>query len=173
MLEARTKYQETNEEVRVFGEFLYKADTWDRLRRVVMKAEILQKGENPRFVVTNRAVTPEALYKRYIGRGDKENRIKEMKLDLPAGRTSCMRFKANQLRLLLVAASYILFEMLKRMTPDTELAKAQVGTLRVRLLKVGAWVKESVRRVWIRFSSHFALKDLFLQFWMQLQENSA
>lgn len=103
----------------------------------------------------------------------KENQFKEMKLDLPAGRTSCMRFKANQLRLLLVAASSILFETLKRMAAHTELAKAQVGTLRVRFLKLGAWVKESVRRVWIRFSSHFVLKDLFLQFWIQLQESSA
>lgn len=159
--------------VRQFGTFLYQAKSWDKPRRVAMKAEILEKGENPRFVVTNRDLPSEALYDRYVGRGDSENRIKELKLDLPGGKTSCMSFKANQLRLLLVAAAYVLFQTLQRMSEGTALAKAQVGTIRERFLKFGAWVQESVRRVWIRFSSHFPLQDLFVQFWGKLQTSSA
>lgn len=173
MTEARKQYKETKEKVRLFGEFLYKADTWNQPRRVVMKAEILEKGENPRFVVTNRELKPEALYERYVGRGDSENRIKEIKLDLHAGRTSCMQFMSNQLRLILHAAAYVLFQVLKRLMQETELAAAQVDTVRNRLLKLGALVKESVRRIWIRFSSYFPLQNLFVQLWNQLQLSSA
>lgn len=174
LTKARKEHRKTKEKARLFGEFNYRAKTWKKARRVVMKAEILEKGENPRFVVTNRIdVTPEALYESYVDRGDAENRIKELKLDLHAGRTSCMRFKANQLRLILHAASYVLFQALRRLTEGTELAKAQVGSLRMRLLKIGVLVKESVRRVWVHFSSHFAFQKLFMQLLIQIRGSTS
>lgn len=160
--------------VQQFAEFQYKAGTWSKERRIVLKAEVSEQGENPRFVVTNRAEAPVVISESYDGRGDMENRIKEFKLDLEAGRTSCEIFLANQFRLLLHGAGYLLFQALQRLLQEeaTPLSQAQVGTIRVKLLKVAALVRESARRVWIRLSSHFPLQDLFTKLFRRLQSEA-
>ena len=162
MYDALAEYEEEGEKVRRFYDIEYAAGSWKRERRVILKAEVLFAEENPRFVVTNlTGGDPEDLYELYVKRGDSENRIKELKLDLNSGRTSCHGFRANQFRLLLHAASYILLQELRKCLEKTELAKAQVRTLRAKLLKIGAWVKETVRRVWIRMAGGFPLKEFF------------
>jgi Transposase DDE domain group 1 len=148
---------------RVFGEFLYAAGSWDRPRRVIAKAEHLPGDKaNPRFVVTNRAGEARALYEEaYCQRGDMENRIKEQQRGLFADRTSCHRFVANQFRVLLAAAAYVLVSHLRRVgLAGTELARAEVGTIRLRLFKIGAWVQRSVRRVVVRMASSYPWPEL-------------
>lgn len=166
MAAGRAEYEEEGEKVRRFYDIEYAAGSWGHERRVILKAEVLAKGENPRFVVTNwregkEAEDPENLYEFYVQRGDAENRIKELKLDVKSGRTSCHSFRANQFRLLLHAAAYILVQELQKRLDGTELFKAQVETLRVRLLKIGAWVRETARRIWIRMASGFPLREVF------------
>ena len=154
--DAEAIHAEIGEQVQVFGEFAYAADTWLHERRVIAKAEVMSKGENPRFVVTSRTdLEPEAHYRFYCQRGDPENRIKELKLDLKADRLSCHRFWANQFRLLLHAAAYMLMQAMRAALAGTEFARAQVSTLRLRLLKVGARIRESVRRVWVQLPSAY------------------
>jgi len=131
----------------------YQAKTWSQPRRVIIKAEIVQHPgrsprDNPRFVVTNLRQTPEWLYTQvYCARGDIENRIKELHHDLGIGRTSCSRFWANQLRVLLTAAAYVLMQELRLCAARTSCARAQMATLRLRLLKLGVRVVGSVRRL--------------------------
>lgn len=158
-----TQFAQTNEKQRLFGEFVYGAETWDRQRRVIVKAEHLDQGPNSRFVVTNLAGEPQPLYDEvYCQRGDAENRIKEQQLGLFADRTSCHDFVANQFRVLLSAAAYILLDHLRRQAlADTELAQAQADTIRLKLLKIGARVVCSVRRVLIHLAEGYPLKDLF------------
>jgi len=151
MEQARALAKERGETVQLFGEFLYQAQSWSHPRRVVVKAEVMlghSRSDNQRFVVTSRTdLGPESLYRWYCQRGDMENRIGELKNDLDSGRTSCHRFLANQFRLLLHAAAFVLMRELRRQLEDTDLATARVQTLRLRLIKVGARVVESVRRV--------------------------
>jgi hypothetical protein len=162
--EAQAIYAETGEQVQVFGEFAYAAHTWSHARRVICKAEVMSKGDNPRFVVTSRTdLKPEAHYRFYCQRGDPENRIKEFKLDLKADRLSCHRFWANQFRLLLHASAYVLMQAMRAALAGTEYARAQVSTLRLRLLKVGARVRESVRRVLVQLPSAYPGMDLWLR----------
>lgn len=162
MAEARAIHAETAEKVQVFAEFTYAADSWESQRRVIAKAEVTTQGDNPRFVVTSLPDgDPEKIYRCYCQRGDPENRIKELKGDLKADRLSCHRFWANQFRLLLHAAAYVLVQQMRSMLRDTELARAQVGTLRLRLLKVGARITESVRRVLVQLPSAYAWADLW------------
>ena len=136
-----------------FGECLYAAGSWNRERRVIIKADIaLHPGrepkDNPRFIVTNLKTTPKFIYKKvYCARGDIENRIKELKLGLEIDRTSCTSFKANQFRVLMTAAAYVLMQELRLCAHRTGCARAQVNTLRLRLLKLGVWVESSVRRI--------------------------
>ena len=159
---ARASYAETGEKVRRFGEFRYAAASWPHERRVIVKAEVLPKGENPRFVVTNLpAPEASALYALYTQRGDVENRIKELKEDLKSGRTSCHRFLANQFRLLLHAAAFLLIQELQRCLAGTELAKAQAGTIREKLLKVGARVRQTFRRIWVQLPSSYPYQRLW------------
>jgi len=154
--EAQAIHAESGEKVQVFGEFLHAAHTWSHGRRVIVKAEVMSQGENPRFVVTSRRdLKPQALYRFYCQRGDPENRIKELKVDLKADRLSCHRFWANQFRLLLHAAAYVLMQAMRAALGGTELARAQVNTLRLYLLKVGARIRESVRRVWVQLPSAY------------------
>ena len=154
--EAQAIYAETGEQVQVFGEFAYAAHTWSQERRVICKAEVMSKGDNPRFVVSSRTdLEPEAHYRFYCQRGDPENRIKELKLDLKADRLSCHRFWANQFRLLLHAAAYVLMQAMRASLAGTEFARAQVSTLRLRLLKVGARIRESMRRVLVQLPSAY------------------
>ena len=150
MTEARTEKENAPDKVRRFGEFQYAADSWTKERRVIVKAEIMTKGENPRFVVTNCSGDPEALYNEYCLRGDCENRIKEMKLDLMSGRTSCHRFMANAFRLLLHAIAFVLMSEVRRCLAGTGLARATLGQIRFKLLKIAALVQASTRRILVR-----------------------
>jgi hypothetical protein len=159
---AEAAYEETGEKVRRFGEFYYAAESWRHERRVVVKAEVVNKGENPRFVVTNiGSGDAEDIYEFYIGRGDVENRIKELKGDLLSGRTSCHRFLANQFRLLLHAAAFVLIQAMRRLLSGTELAKAQVSTIRTRLLKVGARIKETTRSIWVKLPTSYPYQRIW------------
>jgi hypothetical protein len=136
-----------------FGECRYKARSWKRERRVIIKADIaLHPGrrpkDNPRFIVTNLKTTPKFIYKKvYCARGDIENRIKELKHGLEIDRTSCTSFKANQFRVLMTAAAYVLMQELRLQARHTGCARAQVNTLRLRLLKLGVWIESSLRRI--------------------------
>jgi hypothetical protein len=160
---AQTCWEMTGQPQRLFGEFAYAAATWDRPRRVIAKAEHTQQGDNPRFVVSNLPGNARGLYEvLYCGRGEAENRIKEQQLMLFADRTSCERFLANQFRVLLSAAAYVLMEAVRRLgLSGTALERAQVSTIRLRLLKVAALVLVSVRRVYVKLASGFPLQDLF------------
>lgn len=159
---AEQRFQATGEKQRSFHEFKYGAKTWDRKRRVILKAERLPKGANPRFVVTNLDDSSEAIYDAiYTQRGEMENRIKEQQLYLFADRTSCSKFIANQFRLLLASAAYVLIEHVRREgLEDTELAEARVDTIRLKLLKVAARVVVSVRRVVLHLSSSYPYQSL-------------
>jgi hypothetical protein len=164
---ARQKYLKTEKAARVFIDFPYKTlKSWSRKRRVIGKAEYLHKGENPRFIVTSlssKHISPKALYeKTYCARGDMENRIKEQQLSLFADRTSCTKMRANQLRLWFSAVAYQFFECIRRFgLVNTIMHKAQVDTIRLKLLKIGAVVRISVRRVVIALSSAYPYKHIF------------
>jgi len=165
----------TGAPVRLYRELEYRThDSWTRARRVVAKAEHLPGKANPRFVVTSLSVerwAAAALYEDlYCARGDMENRIKEQQLGLFADRTSTATMRANQLRLWFSSVAYVLVETLRRVgLAGTALAQAQVGTIRTRLLKLGALVTVSVRRVVIALSSVFPLQRLFVQALANLQ----
>jgi Transposase DDE domain group 1 len=161
--EAAARWQRCQQPQRLFASLHYAAGSWDRPRRVLAKAEHNAQGDNPRFVVTNLPGEPQPLYDDvYCARGEMENRIKEQQLMLFADRTSCHRFLANQFRLLLSAAAYVLVEAVRRLgLAGTELARAQVSTIRLRLLKVAGLVQVSVRRVYVRLASGFPLSGLF------------
>ena len=160
---AEWHFRRTGQKVRLFGTFSYAAETWNRPRRVIVKAEHSAQGPNPRFLVTNLPGDPHELYDQgYCPRGDMENHIKEYQLDLFATRTSSHWFLNNQFRLLVAGAAYILTETLRRVgLADTSLANAQAGTIRTRLLKIGAIVRASVRRVVFHLAGGFPLQDLF------------
>jgi hypothetical protein len=163
MLQAEQQYEQTGEKQRIFAEFQYAAGTWDRPRRVIHKAEHNSQGDNPRFVVTNLTEQPQPLYDDiYCARGEMENRIKEQQLGLFAGRTSCHAFTANQFRLLLSSFAYVLIQTLRQTAlAGTDLEKAQVTTIRTKLLKIGAVVTSSVRRIVLQLSNAYPLKELF------------
>lgn len=158
--DARKRSALSGQTERVWGDISYRTRSWKRDRRIVIKAEVTrlpgrEPRDNPRYVVTNLRGKPERVYAIYCGRGDEENRIKELKNDLALGRTSCTRFVANQLRVLLVAAAYVLMQQLRRHADGTGCERAQAGTLRLRLLKVAAWIERSVRRVVMHLPSSF------------------
>jgi hypothetical protein len=159
---AHEEHRDTGEKARHIREIRYAADTWAHERRVIVKAEVTAKGDNPRFVVTNLTEPDaEALYDQYAQRGDAENRIKELKDDLAIDRTSCHRFVANQLRVLLHAAAFVLLSFVRKQLSGTELEAAQVCTLQRSLLKLGVRVRESVRRVWLQFASSCPRQELW------------
>ena len=159
---AEQQFRETKEKQRLFTSFHYRAESWSRHRRVVAKVEYTDKGLNQRFVVTNIFLKPQRLYDEiYVLRGETENRIKELKLDVKADRLSCHRFLANQFRLSLHTGAYCLLWLLRENLKGTALATAQAGTLRVKLLKIGARIRETSRRVWIHFASGYPYKSLF------------
>ncbi len=163
MAQVRYLYQWRRTKVCAYGEIRYQAKSWEKERRVVVKAEILEDGkENPRFVLVHDCeAEPVEEYGRYCARGDDENRLKELKLDLRSDLTSCHRFLANQFRLLLTVAAYLLLRAVRDRLQGTELARAQVGTLQRVLLWVGARVKESVRRVRIYLPTSYRYRRLF------------
>jgi len=178
MQEASVQWNQTGKPARVFTEFQYrtkktKKGGWDRERRVVAKAEHIDGKENPRFVVTS--LTSErwagqALYEElYCERGDMENRIKEQ-FSLFADRVSAETMRANQMRLYLSAMAYVLVSGLRRVgLKGTELAQAQVSTIRIKLLKIGAQIRVSVRKVWVSMASSYPWQGMFQQVWSNLR----
>ena len=175
LYQAEACWEMTAQPQRLFGEFAYAAASWDRRRRVIVKAEHGPQGDNPRFVVSNLPGNPRGLYEDlYCPRGEMENRIKEQQLMLFADRTSCQKFLANQFRLLLSAAAYVLAEAVRRLgLAGTQLERAQVSTIRLRLFKVAALVQVSVRRVYFRLASAFPLRELFGQVLGRLRGTAA
>jgi len=163
MEQAEAAFALTGQKQRLFGETDYAAGTWDRSRRVIMKAERLEAGPNRRFVVTTLTDSPESLYdNQYTPRGDMENRIKEQQLMLFADRTSCHDFLANQFRLLLSSFAYVLLHALRRLyLAGTDLATAQVHRIRLTLLKLAARVTVSVRRIVLHCASSYPYQALF------------
>jgi hypothetical protein len=153
MGEARTQSEASGQTEHVYTEARYAARTWGRERRVIIKAEVVRLAgreprDNPRFVITNLRQTPRFVYERvYCARGDIENRIKELHDGLHIGRTSCCRFWANQLRVVLTAAAYVLLQELRLRAARTACARTQVSGLRDRLLKLGVHVVVSARRI--------------------------
>jgi len=173
--QARQQWEQTQQPARVFLEFAHEtvSGTWSRRRRVVVKAEHIDGKSNPRFVVTSvgaEAWAAQQLYEDlYCARGDMENRIKEQFV-LFADRVSAATMRANQLRLYLSVMAYLLVCGLRRLgLRATHLAHAQVGTIRLRLLKIGAQIRVTVRKVWVRMSSSFPLQTLFSQALQQLR----
>jgi hypothetical protein len=161
---ARRCAKRTGRTAHFYGETRYAARKWKRgTRRVIYKAEVVcltgrEPRDNLRFVVTNLPHSPRRVYDLYRQRGDCENRIKELHHGLELDRTSCSRFLANQMRVLLTTAAYVLMQELRRQARGTACADAQVSTLRERLLKLGAWVEVSVRRVVVHLPQSFAWK---------------
>lgn len=173
-LQAAVAYTVTKRSERVFGEFRYQAKSWAQAERVIVKAEVTQGKLNPRFVVTDLARedgwTPQAVYGRYCERGDApENRIKEFAGDLGADRLSCHAARANQFRLLLHVAAYVLIQTLQDGLAPTGMAGAQAGTIRVSLLKVAARVIERCRVVRVQLPTSFPLQRVWrrLVAWLQ------
>ena len=159
---ARQRYKS----VREYGHHYYAARSWKRERRVVYKAETVRHPgrelkDNPRFVVTNLRIIPRRVYEFYCQRGEVENRIKELQDGMHIGRTSCSRFWANQFRVLLTAAAYALMQELRLWARRTRFARAQVETLRIGLLKIGARVEVSVRRIVLHLPRAFAFLDVW------------
>jgi hypothetical protein len=167
---AETLQALTGKKQRVFASIHYGALSWDKRRRVIVKAEHSSRGANPRFVVTNLPQTDKFLYdKIYCARGDMENRIKDQQLDLFAGRTSSHRWWPNQFRQLLSGLAYTLFEGLRRKAlANTALAKASPNRIRLILLKIGAVVIRNTRRIRILMSSACPHQDLFRKVACQL-----
>lgn len=161
--QARQQFNAEAVKQRLFAEVQYAAYTWDKQRRVIVKAEHLQQGPNLRFVVSNLEGDPQALYDGlYCKRGECENRIKEQQLGLFADRTSCHQFVPNQFRVLLSAAAYVLMQHLRQEgLAGTELAEAQVPTIRTKLLKIGALVRRSARRIVLHLAGGYPMQDLF------------
>ena len=167
---ARMQARTTGETATLYGETRYAARRWARKRRIIMKAEVLcypgrSRKDNPRFLVTNLPHRPATVYTRlYCGRGDMENRLKELQQGVAMDRTSCSRFAANQLRLLLSVAAYVLFQTLQCFARATGLGAAQVWTLRERLVKVAVWVERSVRRIVLHLPQAFPWRATWHQF---------
>ena len=168
MGKARMKSRKTGKTETLFGETRYAARKWPHRRRVIIKAEVVRypgrdPRDNDRFVVTNLPHKPENVYRIYRGRGDAENRIKELHHGLEIDRTSCTSFLANQLRVFMTAAADVLMQEMRRRSAGTALAAAQVSTLRERLLKVAVWVKKSVRRIVLHFPVNYPWLDCWKQ----------
>ena len=176
MEQAKELYEQSSQATRVYKDFEYQTlKSWSKSRRVVGKAEYLEKGENPRFVVTS-LFTDEfdakTLYEQqYCARGDMENRIKEQQLFLFADRTSAATMRANQLRLWSSSVAYTLLNTLRRLgLKGTKLARARCDTIRLRLLKIGAQIKVTVRKVWVSLSESYPYRELFKQVYANLRE---
>jgi hypothetical protein len=177
--EAKLQFEATGQAARVFKDFTYQTrKSWRRARRVVGKAEHLSKGSNPRFIVTS--LSPEQFDARtlyedvYCARGEMENRIKEQQMCLFADRTSCATMRANQLRLWLSSVAYTLLAVLRQFgLQGTEMATARCDTIRLKLLKLGALVRTTVRRVWISLSESCPYQRVFAQVYENLQRWSS
>ena len=153
LAQAQTRYEQTQQAVRLLGETSYQAGSWEHPRRVIIKAEVSEHGTNTRFVVTTRTDPPAALYDWYVERGETENWVKDFKRACHAERLSCSRFWANQFRLLLHAAAYWLLDTLRRWLCRRGVERMQLDTLRLRLIKIGGWVRHLTDRVRIHLAS--------------------
>ncbi|MCF6300397.1 MAG: IS1380 family transposase [Proteobacteria bacterium] len=156
--------EKTRQAQRCFKDLRYAAGSWKKQRRVIAKVEHLPKGSNPRFIVTNLQDDARELYEQvYCARGDMENRIKEQQLGLFADRTSCGGWWANQFRLMLSSAAYILLETIRRTAlKGTDFAKSQVTTIGLKLLKIGAVIITNTRRIRFLFSSSYPWQEQFM-----------
>lgn len=167
MVQARRESKQSGQSEQLWGQTRYAARSWSHERRVVIKAEVVrlegrEPRDNARFVITNIGQGgPEHIYGIYRGRGDMENRLKELLDGLKMDRTSCSSFKANQFRVLLTLAAYVLMQQLRHAARRTASARAQVTTLRVRLLKLGVWVERSARRIVLHFPSSYRWTEDF------------
>lgn len=173
---AEELYDHRGEKTQCFVSFSYAAQSWPHARFVAAKAEHGPKGANPRFVISSLEGFPaELLYRAYCERGQCENRIKDLKNALQADRLSCSSFQANFFRLLLHAATYrLLFALRQQVAPlSAELGRAQFDTFRLRLLKVAAWVTQSVRRIQIRLPQAFPFAEVFRRLAAQLEISPA
>ena len=141
------------EKVRLVSSASYRAGTWEGARRVIYKAEVLEKGTNTRFVVTSRSDEPKQLYDWYVRRGEAEGWIKDFKVALKADRLSCHRFFANQFRLLLHAAAYWLLDTLRRKLVEAGVRRMQLDTLRLLLIKIGGRVRQLLTKVRLHLAS--------------------
>jgi len=172
--QAAAAYAATGQAVRVFKEFTYQTrESWSRVRRVIAKAEHLEKGSNPRFVVTSlspQAWEVRALYEQlYCARGEMENRIKEQ-FSLFADRTSTAFLRSNQTRLYFSSVAYLLMEALRRLgLKETDLARAQCSTIRLKLLKIGALIRVTVRKIWVSMAGGYPYAELWARIWSRLQ----
>ena len=153
LAKAKESHQETAEKARLFSEGPYGAASWERRRRVVYKAEAMEKGTNTRFVVTTRTDGPKDLYEFYARRGESENWIKDLKVHMKADRLSCHRFISNQFRLLLHAAAYWLMDALRRKLVRGGARRMQFDSLRLRLIKIGGRVRELLTKVRLHLAS--------------------
>jgi len=162
-IKSRKKFNRTGTKSKLYTAVYYAAKSWDKRRKVIVKAEHTGKGKNLRYVITNMKGNSKYLYEKiYCARGDMENRIKEQQLDLFADRTSCHEWWANQFRLLLASLAYILIERFRDIAlKGTELAKAQTGTVRLKLIKIGAVVRRNSRKVYINLSSSYPYRKIF------------
>ena len=166
--QAKERFEATKQPARVFKNLAYRTKkSWSKRRRVVAKAEHLEKGANPRFIVTSLkagTVAGQELYERvYCARGEMENRIKECQLDLYADRTSAATMRANQLRPWFASLAYVLLEAVRRLAlAGTAMAKATAGSIRLKLLKLGAVVTVSVRRIKLAFATACPMRGLFV-----------
>jgi hypothetical protein len=169
--QAEKNYLEKDEKQRLFDSFQYAAKSWLKQRYVIAKAEYSSRGLNTRFVVSSIKEDPKNLYDTlYCARGDMENRIKEQQLGLFADRTSSHHWWSNQCRLLLSSLAYVLMDAIRRLTlKNTKLAKAQMTTIRLKLLKIGAIVLKNTRRIRFLFASAYPYKELFKSVAAQLQ----
>jgi len=170
MEEAEQGFAKTQKTTRVFAEFRYAAKKWKAQRRVIIRADHSAKGENPRFITTSLDNDAAELYETvYCARGEMENRIKEQQLDLFADRTSCHRWWPNQLRLLWSGLAYTLLERLRNdYLHGTRFARAQSGTIRLKLLKIGAVVLRNTRRLRLHLPSAFPHQEIFVTVWNRL-----
>jgi hypothetical protein len=172
--QARLTYEITGKAARVFADFYYQTlHSWSRPRRVIGKAEHLEKGANPRFIITSlnwAEAQARPLYEDiYCARGEMENRIKEQQLELFADRTSAATMKANQLRLWFSSVAYVMMNEIRRLgLTGTTMEQAQCGTIRLKLLKIGAQVKISVRRIFVALASSYPYQQLFSQLYRNL-----
>jgi Transposase DDE domain group 1 len=152
--EAKRRHENHPErKVKLLCEGHYRAGSWDRQRRVLYKAQVMEEGTNTRFVVTNKPEEPDQLYAHYTERGETENRIKDLKVALKADRLSCHRFWANQFRLLVHAAAYWLMDTLRRKLVDVGIERMRLDTLRLRLIKMGGRVRELLTKVRLHLAS--------------------
>lgn len=174
MVDAEIMYRTTGRASRVYNDFQYQTKkSWYKSRRVISKAEYLSKGANPRFIVTSlspEAIEAEELYEKvYCARGDMENRIKEQQLYLFADRTSTSEMRSNQLRLYFSSVAYVLLSALRRAgLAGTSMSKAQCHTIRLKLLKIGAKVRVTARKIWVSMTESCPYKEILFKIFKNL-----